>query len=205
MNKLTFLILVLLSLGMVACEEVAEVTEYDNWQERNEAFIDSLASLAGNNYIATEEHIDQMPTNQFFAIEVTSAGTDQNKYYIYCKKLTNNSTGVRPLYTESVRTYYYGSTILGKSFDGCFTGYTATDRGVLDGNQKLPTAFDSPVEFSVKALISGWTTALQYMREGERWMIYIPYQCGYGDSDSGSIPAYSALTFDVILDKVIQD
>ena len=31
-----------------ACDEVSEPTAYDNWQERNEAYIDSISALTGN-------------------------------------------------------------------------------------------------------------------------------------------------------------
>ena len=42
------------------------------------------------------------------------------------------------------------------------------------------------------------------MREGERWMLYVPWECGYGSSGSGSIPGYSVLGFDLQVEKVIQ-
>lgn len=185
-----------------ACEEVAEVSEYDNWQERNEAFIDSLELVAAGSQVATVDQAKQMPVGKLFAIKVSSVSTDINPYYIYCKKLTANPDGVRPYYTSSVTTYYCGTDILGKMFDGNFVGYSAIEQGNLDGSQRMPTPFDSPTTFSVNALIAGWTTALQYMHSGERWMMYIPWQCAYGSEGSGTILGYSTLAFDVILDDV---
>ena len=66
------------------------------------------------------------------------------------------------------------------------------------------TAFNSPSEFVVSKVIAGWTWALQYMRVGERWMLYIPWQSGYGasGSSSGDIPGYTSLTFDVCLEGI---
>ena len=45
------------------------------------------------------------------------------------------------------------------------------------------------------------------MKTGERWMLYIPYQSGYGTggNSSGNIPGYSALTFDLDLVEVVED
>ena len=78
-------------------------------------------------------------------------------------------------------------------------------RGVLlsEGEgAKVPTDFDSPSSFSVTGVVSGWTTVLQYMHTKERWILYIPYQCGYGESGYGSILGYSTLTFDMQLEAV---
>jgi len=54
----------------------------------------------------------------------------------------------------------------------------------------------------VTGVVSGWTTVLQYMHTKERWILYIPYQCGYGESGYGSILGYSTLTFDMQLEAV---
>jgi hypothetical protein len=54
-----------------------------------------------------------------------------------------------------------------------------------------------------KNLIQGWTDGVLQMREGERALIHVPYQLGYGTSAQGSkggawyIPASSNLLFDI--------
>ena len=192
-----------LTFTFTACEEVEEAGTYDNWQARNEAYIDSIASLVGNRYIATEEAVIQIPVGEMFAIR-TEASTTEGEQYVYCKKITNNPTGRRPLYTESVSAYYYGTVITGVSFDGNFEGYSAIDQQELNATDKEPTVFDSPTTFSVSGVVAGWTAALQLMHTGERWMLYIPYQSGYGTSDNGSSPAYSALAFDLQLEDVVE-
>ena len=63
---------------------------------------------------------------------------------------------------------------------------------------------ESPiVQFLVNGVITGWTTALQYMHPGDVWRIYIPYSLAYGESGNSSgsvtIPGYSTLIFDVEL------
>jgi FKBP-type peptidyl-prolyl cis-trans isomerase FklB len=52
-------------------------------------------------------------------------------------------------------------------------------------------------------VITGWTTALQQMHAGDRWMLYIPSDLGYGTSGSTSIPSGSTLIFDLYLEKVV--
>lgn len=216
MKKSFFCLLpfLLLAIGaLVSCEEVEEASEYDNWRERNEAFIDSIRRETGEIYVATEEDVQRVPEGQLFAIRDWMTSTNENAYYIYCKKikaLDDYTNARRPLSTETVSAYYYGTLINGLNFDGNFSGYGATDQGFLDKNdaEKAPTDFDSPAEFDVNGnIISGWSIVLQYMYVGERWIVYIPWQCGYGSSGSSSdsIPGYSALAFDMQLEGVVED
>lgn len=201
---LLFLPFLLFAASMfVSCEEVKEEGKYDNWQKRNEAFIDSIKHETGEVYVATVDQARDMEVGKLYAILVPTQSTDANPQYIYCKKLTKNNEGQRPLFTESVSTYYYGTLVTGDKFDGTFVGYSATDQSELDGKEKMPTEFDSPISFSVQRVVSGWTTVLQYMRTGERWMVYIPWSCGYGSSGDSSIPGYTTLTFDMILDSIL--
>jgi len=197
-------VLPLAALLFASCEEVQEASKYDNWQSRNEAYIDSIAGETGKVFVATLEDADRMEPGRLFAIATTS-GTTAGEQYVYCKKITANPGGRRPLYTETVSAYYYGTLITGDKFDGNFTGYSAVDRQELNAEDKKPTEFDAPTEFTVSGVITGWTAALQLMRTGERWMLYIPYQSAYGTSGSGSIPGYSALAFDIILDDIVAD
>ena len=191
----------------VSCEEVEEAGKYDNWRERNEAFVDSIKRLTGENYVATGEQADAMELGKLYAIQ-TTASTTEGMQYVYCKKLVRNAAGERPLYTgyhSMVSSFYYGTLITGDRFDGNFDGYTALDKDIpWNGTMKEPTVFDSPLSFSVSGVISGWTAALQYMRTGERWMLYIPWQSAYGESGQSDIRGYSALTFDLMLDSIVE-
>ena len=70
---------------------------------------------------------------------------------------------------------------------------------LLDG-----TVFDSsrgkPVSLPVSRVISGWQEALQLMRRGDHWQLYIPSDLAYGKRGAGEkIPPDSALIFDVEL------
>ena len=178
---LLFLPFLLLLVGaFISCEEVEEAGKYDNWRERNEAFADSIKRLTGENYVATAEQADAMELGKLYAIQTTASTT--------------------------VSAFYYGTLIVGDQFDGNFDGYSALDTNIPLSSLKEPTAFDSPTTFAVASVIPGWTAALQLMRAGERWMLYIPWQSAYGSSgnNDGTIPGYTALTFDLLLERIVE-
>ncbi|WP_303208797.1 FKBP-type peptidyl-prolyl cis-trans isomerase [Bacteroides oleiciplenus] len=213
---LVFLPFLLLTMGVfISCEEVEEASKYDNWQERNEAYIDSLSLIVngradriieGGKYEGDNGDslkLSKIPVGELFAIKDSYTSTTDNPHYIYCKKIkADNPKGQRPLYTQSFSAYYYGTIIIGERFDGNFTGYSAIDRGTLDPEGKTWTDFDSPSTFSVTGVITGWTTIIQYMYTDERWMVYVPYQSAYGTSGRGSIPGYTTLIYDMELVSV---
>ncbi|RNF04863.1 macrophage infectivity potentiator, precursor [Trypanosoma rangeli] len=85
--------------------------------------------------------------------------------------------------------------------DECEVHYTGKLR---DG-----TVFDSsrergrPISFRPSGVIKGWAEALQLMREGDRWLLFIPHELGYGEAGAGtSIPPFSPLEFDVELLRI---
>ena len=194
------------TLFFVSCEEVQEAGRYDNWQARNEAFIDSL-SHEPNVFVATEADVDRMQVGELFRIKDEQASTTGQDVYVYCKKIVANPEGVRPLYTETVSVYYYGTLITGERFDGTFEGYSALDGEIPSPPDKVVTEFDWTTDFAIddSGLRTGWKAALQLMKTGERWIVYLPYQSGYGTDGYGSIRGYSVLAFDIILDAIVAE
>mmetsp|Transcript_28278 Transcript_28278/g.45536 ORF Transcript_28278/g.45536 Transcript_28278/m.45536 type:complete len:138 (+) Transcript_28278:62-475(+) len=79
---------------------------------------------------------------------------------------------------------------------------------IIRGQQ--PQEFDSsykrgkPLTFAPAQVIPGWTEALQLMKEGDTWEVYMPSNLGYGDDGTpgGPIPPRAALVFHIQLLKV---
>ena len=89
--------------------------------------------------------------------------------------------GEKPDGNDLVRVDYEGSLTDGTVFDSSFT------RG-------QPAVFT--VEEGISgSVIPGMRDALQNMSVGDEWLVYIPPTLGYGEADSGDIPANSVLVF----------
>jgi FKBP-type peptidyl-prolyl cis-trans isomerase FklB len=85
--------------------------------------------------------------------------------------------------------------------DDCDVHYS----GTLKDGTKFDSSYDrgSPASFKPTQVIKGWTEALQLMREGDKWEVYIPYDLAYGARGSPpKIPGYSPLVFEMELIKV---
>lgn len=70
--------------------------------------------------------------------------------------------GIRPKADQKVTTQYRGTLIDGTEFDNSYK------RG-------------QPAAFVVKGVIAGWTEALQLMRVGSKWRLFIPSNLAYGE------------------------
>ena len=86
----------------------------------------------------------------------------------------------------------------------------ATDTATLDYELKLLTGdvIDSsysngqPLTGHVGDFVPGFSEALELMRPGDEWIVWIPPQLGYGAKDVGPIPANSVLRFKLVLHSV---
>jgi FKBP-type peptidyl-prolyl cis-trans isomerase len=87
---------------------------------------------------------------------------------------------------------------------------TAQDTATFDYEVKLlnGTTIDSsyergePLTGRVGDFVAGFTEALELMRPGDEWIVWVPPQLGYGAKDSGPIPANSVLRFRLALHNV---
>jgi FKBP-type peptidyl-prolyl cis-trans isomerase FklB len=73
------------------------------------------------------------------------------------------------------------------------------------------TEFDSsykrgqPATFAVNGVIPGWTEALQLMKEGSKWQMFIPSNLAYGERGAGgAIGPNAVLIFEVELISIKQ-
>ena len=81
---------------------------------------------------------------------------------------------------DLVRVHYEGSLTDGTVFDSSF------ERG-------------SPYVTTPEQVVDGWTEALQRMKVGDEWLLYVPPELGYGAEQSGRIPPHSVLVFRIQL------
>lgn len=187
-NIIKNILLLLVGFVAVSCSETDESSkEYADWQNRNEAYFNSVyqkakAKIAGgdaNWKIITsytlEDKAGTVPTNNI-VVEV----------------LANGSGTVSPLSTDSVRVHYDGRLMPTDTYP---QGYSFQCTWTGDYN----TSTMIPVKLQLGTLVDGFSTAVQEMHIGDRWRVYIPYNLGYGVSASGSIPGYSTLVFDLTL------
>ena len=94
------------------------------------------------------------------------------------------AAGVPPKLADEVKVNYEGKLLDGEVFDSSF------QRG-------------RPAVMGLRGLIPGWTEALQLMRPGDEWMLYVPAALAYGDRDAGPIPPGSVLVFKIDLIDVM--
>ncbi|MCA6245950.1 MAG: FKBP-type peptidyl-prolyl cis-trans isomerase [Phenylobacterium sp.] len=92
--------------------------------------------------------------------------------------------GVRPLPGDQIKVHYEGKLLSGEVFDSSY------DRGV-------------PAVMPLDGLIPGWVEALQLMRPGDEWRIFVPATLGYGDEGGGPIPPGATLVFRIQLIDVL--
>lgn len=79
---------------------------------------------------------------------------------------------------------------------------------IADTGELFDSSYErgDPEVFPSNALISGWVEALAMMKPGDRWMLYIPSELGYGEEGTpgGPIPPNTALQFEVELLDVMR-
>jgi len=88
--------------------------------------------------------------------------------------------------------------------DTCWLNFKATtiDATEFDSNSKRK----KPAEIKPAEVVAGWGQAILTMREGDKWLVTVPSELGYGDVGRGAvIPPGSVLVYEVELVKVVKD
>jgi len=98
-------------------------------------------------------------------------------------KVVAEGSGKTPKATDEVTVNYKGTLVDGREFDNSYK------RG-------------APANFRLDKVIKGWTEALQLMKEGSKWQLFIPPELGYGERGAGPVPPNSVLIFEVELISV---
>ena len=98
-------------------------------------------------------------------------------------KVLAEGSGKTPKAADNVTVNYKGTLINGAEFDNSYK------RG-------------QPTSFKTNEVIKGWREALQLLKEGSKWQLFIPPELGYGSRGAGSVPPNSTLIFEVELISV---
>lgn len=185
---------------MVSCSDDNDAYDpYENWQARNAEYFSQIAGTARTAIAEAkavygdqwEEHCEwRMFKTYHKPQDVAGALTDS-----ICVRIETRGTGKGcPTYSDSVRLNYRGILMPAQYMEN---GELKTKEVVFSQSftGDLNPELAAPVLMDVSSNVYGFATALQYMHVGDVWWVYMPSDLGYGSSSSGSIPAYSTLTF----------
>lgn len=96
-------------------------------------------------------------------------------------KVLKEGNGPTPKETDTVETHYRGTLLDGKEFDSSYKR-------------------NEPASFPVNRVIKGWTEALQMMKVGSKYELWIPAPLAYGERGAGQdIGPNETLHFEVEL------
>ena len=95
-------------------------------------------------------------------------------------KVLREGNGPRPQATDEVRVNYRGTLVNGVEFDSSY-------------------GREEPATVKVNGAIKGWTEALQLMKSGAKWQLFVPAELAYGERQFNRIPPNSTLIFEVEL------
>lgn len=133
-----------------------------------------LEQVAEENRLAGEMFLADNATKE--GVVVTESGLQY--------KMIEPGEGEPPDETDMVTVHYRGTLIDGTQFDSSY------DR-------------DQPATFPVNGVIPGWTEALQMMKPGSKYQLFIPPDLAYGERGAGrDIGPNATLIFDVELISV---
>ncbi|NQU45283.1 FKBP-type peptidyl-prolyl cis-trans isomerase [bacterium] len=152
-------------------EEMIQVMEA--FQQKMEQKMQEMQQQEGaGNEKAAKEFLAENAKKE--GVKITDSGLQY--------QVLEEGKGASPTAKDKVQCHYRGTFLDGEEFDSSYK------RG-------------EPTTFGVTQVIKGWTEALQMMKEGDKWKLWIPADLAYGEGRSG-IPPNSLLIFEIELIKV---
>ena len=153
-------------------------TETIKVEQANQLFSQFMANQNKSKYAATLEKGAKFleENGKRPGVKTTASGLQY--------EIMKEGTGPMPKATDKVTTHYHGTLLDGKVFD------SSVNRG-------------QPIDFPCNGVIQGWQEALQMMKVGSKWKLFVPYQLAYGERGAGGdIGPYETLIFEVELLKI---
>lgn len=147
-------------------------TEYAEWRDANNAWIEAQAALK------TADGKD------FYTKIVPTWNSQAYVLMHYYNDTMLTKDNLKPLSSSTCDVKYHGKLYNDVAFDSSY----------------LSTApADSVYRSYLPNMVAGWSIALQKMHIGDSCQIIIPYSYGYGDRSMGTIKPYSHLVFNIKL------
>ena len=101
-------------------------------------------------------------------------------------KVITEGTGPKPNLLDKVKIHYRGTLLNGEEFDSSYKQ-------------------NEPVTAPVSAVIDGWTEALQLMKTGAKWQLFLPPKLAYRESERPGVPSNSTLIFEIELLEIVKN
>lgn len=195
MKKAGFYIWMLITaLFVISCSDDDDDNSDEEWKLKNEQAFDEIK----NNTEYTELK------------SLTNAGS---LYYKVLK--AGDPGGEKPDYTSRAEVYYKGTYVVtddnkgikkGDVFDSKLFENGSPYNVALSSGASNYNSSSNPNGYRVE--ITGWTDALQHMVVGDKWEICVPYQLGYGETNTNNyngilIQGNSTLVYEIELMKVV--
>ncbi len=136
------------------------------------------ANAARADPVTTEPASDH---GAFLAGNATAPGVVALPGLQYKVLKSGPATGPHPIRADTIIVRYEGRFVNGAMFD--------SSKDEPGGTRTFPLG----------KLIPGWVAALQMMRPGDEWMLYVPPYLAYGAAGKATIPPESTLVFKVEL------
>ena len=204
MKKYLFILLPAVFCLMSCNETNNEYNPYEDWQSRNATWFEdtvqaarlAIATAKAEHGDEWEEHCDWRMYKSLYKTATSSGPVTDS----ICVRIVSRGADVRgkgsPAYNDSVRVSYRGWLMPTVNYTG-----NGSETGLVQemfdtsyyGDYNPETAV--PQLMSIRDLIEGFGTAVQYMVEDDDWMVFMPYTLAYGASGKGAIPGYSTLQF----------
>lgn len=180
MKKQLLIVISLLSIFLFSACDKTETID-DRWRTENEAQFNTIAS-----------------NSEYTKLDVISGAG----FVMY--KVLETGTGDRaPFFNEQVKVRYTGwyKNIWTKpdTFTDEF-GNIIKNKVIFDTTSQT----NRPRPFRVNEVVTGFSTALQFMKEGDKWEVWIPWELGYMENGYQNIKGYSTLVFEIELVEIIR-
>ncbi len=155
MKKSTFFFYLITGISTTLCVNVYASEKHQKLAQ-NKSTQENLAQMKSStenpNLSAGEKFL--MENQKAEGVTTTSSGLQY--------KVLTEGHGEKPKKNDMVTVHYAGKLINGKEFDSSYKR-------------------NEPATFPVSGVIPGWTEALQLMKVGSTWELFIPAKLAYGE------------------------